>query len=358
MRMIAKDPDDRYQSIEEVLADLKIVKQGGTPKPPPARPVSPESDKQGNQSPSKVEETPVTRALRYSGVLAGDALAKSDGGETDRRPPVRATQAAKSGPGKIHRPGPGVFKECRNFLIRRQPPSLNTVVVVASFFGVIFGVFTAAIAIQILAGGYSIFNNAAAFSPSRLVRQYSTRFLEEEPRYYSVTKQDSFNFFGEQAPELDIPLRDGHNRVIFYYNRSHLRDAVRQAVAANESLRGACLQGANLSGLYLPRAHLAEADLSDCQLSSATLWSVDLSGANLTNATLFNCRIRDSDLTGANLTNARLQGAQLRRCNLSGVTLTGTEITPEMIDGTERFYEDRLQPSRRPIPEFQVDTRG
>ncbi len=87
-----------------------------------------------------------------------------------------------------------------------------------------------------------------------------------------------------------------------------------------ETLRGADMSCANLTGADLTGANLAFANLRDADLTGA-----DLTGANL----------RDADLTGADLTGANLAFANLRDADLTGADLTGANLTRANLRGAD-----------------------
>lgn len=97
-------------------------------------------------------------------------------------------------------------------------------------------------------------------------------------------------------------------------------------------LKGVHLEGANLKDATLSFAELQGAYLEDAQLQNADLLRVDLSNANLTNANLYQSDrskkgLYSSILRNTNFTNADLRNVNLSRSNLTGVILTGAQLS-------------------------------
>ena len=97
-------------------------------------------------------------------------------------------------------------------------------------------------------------------------------------------------------------------KVLYTSEKTTVRGAVIEAVAAD----------ANLTDAYLTGANLADANLTDANLTRANLTRAYLTRANLTGANLTGAYLTDADLTRANLTRAYLTGANLTRANLTG----------------------------------------
>jgi uncharacterized protein YjbI with pentapeptide repeats len=93
-------------------------------------------------------------------------------------------------------------------------------------------------------------------------------------------------------------------------------------------ITGAKLRGANLRGADLIGAFLSGVDMRGACLSRAYLRQAELSGANLERANL-----RRADLTGANLDSACLTGANLNGADLSQATLVGTSLDGAVLSG-------------------------
>jgi hypothetical protein len=92
------------------------------------------------------------------------------------------------------------------------------------------------------------------------------------------------------------------------------------------NLTGADLTGANLFRADLTRADLTRANLTGAYLSDADLTGANLTGAYLTRADLTGADLSDADLTGADLFGANLTGANLFRAYLTGADLTGANL--------------------------------
>jgi uncharacterized protein YjbI with pentapeptide repeats len=101
-------------------------------------------------------------------------------------------------------------------------------------------------------------------------------------------------------------------------------------------LRGAALDGVNLTGIPLTFARLNLASLRGANLDGAQLAAARLDGADGTGATLrdahldgaafHDSRLADADLSGAHLVRADLMGADLRRATLRGANLTSAYV--------------------------------
>ncbi len=87
------------------------------------------------------------------------------------------------------------------------------------------------------------------------------------------------------------------------------------------TLTGADLHAADLTGANLYGANLHAADLT-----GADLYGADLTGANLTGANLYGANLSRADLSGANLSRANLSGANLYGANLSRANLYGANL--------------------------------
>ncbi len=114
--------------------------------------------------------------------------------------------------------------------------------------------------------------------------------------------------------------RKSHSNQVPDLSKSDLKGARLQGFDLSVTdLSGANLQGADLRGVILREAYPLGADLSEANLSGADLRNCYLSGANLSGANL-----QGADLSGANLLSANLCGANFHRANLSGAILTRT----------------------------------
>ncbi len=109
--------------------------------------------------------------------------------------------------------------------------------------------------------------------------------------------------------------------VLYSARNASLREALRAAVTAGVSLRGADLSEADLIGADLRGANLSEANLCGADLSWANLSGANLSGASLSWANLSGANLSEANLRSACLTRASLSGANLRACDLSGCDL-------------------------------------
>jgi WD40 repeat protein len=97
-----------------------------------------------------------------------------------------------------------------------------------------------------------------------------------------------------------------------------IRISTRLRTPARTALRGARLQGEDLSYRDLQQVDLTGADLTDAQLVGANLSRATLRGANLTGARLDEARLTGADLREADLSRARLARTDLRDAAVAG----------------------------------------
>ena len=122
-------------------------------------------------------------------------------------------------------------------------------------------------------------------------------------------------------------------------------------------LCGASLRNADLSGAELSGADLAEADLEGCRLvgaglgmanltkvnafnanlADATLAGADLTNASFSCATLVDARMREAILTGADLRSADLRGAELSECGVGGACFDDADLRGARLRGITEF---------------------
>lgn len=134
-------------------------------------------------------------------------------------------------------------------------------------------------------------------------------------------------------------------------------------MTAADLLRGASLQGMNLSnvrfshanlrGANLERTTLIQADLQHCDLSHANLEQTYLIGAKLISANLSHANLRGANLSSADLMNANLEKSVLWGTNLTGTNLRQARLLRARIgfmlcrattlpDGTQGYISDDL----------------
>jgi WD40 repeat protein/Cdc6-like AAA superfamily ATPase len=101
-----------------------------------------------------------------------------------------------------------------------------------------------------------------------------------------------------------------------------LKIATRLRTPARTNLRGALLQGEDLS-----YRDLRQVDLSGADLTEARLIGANLAGGNLRDTTLADARMDEANLSGADLSGADLRGARLTRADLRGAELSGSRWT-------------------------------
>ena len=101
-----------------------------------------------------------------------------------------------------------------------------------------------------------------------------------------------------------------------------IKISTRLRTPASADLRGASLQGEDLSYREFP-----EVDLTGADLSGARLVGANLGHAVLRDARLVGARLDEADLTGADLRGADLSRARLSRADLTGTRVTGSRWT-------------------------------
>jgi uncharacterized protein YjbI with pentapeptide repeats len=89
--------------------------------------------------------------------------------------------------------------------------------------------------------------------------------------------------------------------------------------AVDTSLRGAKLEGANLSKAELTRVVLAGAGLMRARLDRAFFVGCDLRTVSLELADLSHGRLNDTDLRGATIERCVLDGTGFTRCKMAGL---------------------------------------
>jgi len=117
-------------------------------------------------------------------------------------------------------------------------------------------------------------------------------------------------------------------------------------------LRQANLAGADGPGVKLERANLAGADLRAAQLSGALLAGADLRDARLAQCDLSKADFRGADLRGADLAGAILyytvfDGADLRDANLTGGVFRYCSLKAADLRGARGLGPDSFEPFTR-----------
>lgn len=97
-----------------------------------------------------------------------------------------------------------------------------------------------------------------------------------------------------------------------------LKITTRLRTPAHTNLRGAQLQGEDLSHRDLQGVDLTDADLTDARLVGTNLSRAILRGTDLTGTWLDEARLTGADLRGANLTRSRLAHTDLRDAAIAG----------------------------------------
>ena len=140
------------------------------------------------------------------------------------------------------------------------------------------------------------------------------------------------------------------SEVIFECEAVSLKVAIRLAIDAKISLRGADLSEADLSKADLSKADLRGANLRGADLSGAILSEANLSEANLRGADLSEADLSKADLSKANLRGADLRGADLSEADLSGADLSEADLSWADLSEAKQDLFDVLSKSR---PEIQ-----
>ncbi|GAA4230847.1 hypothetical protein GCM10022254_26630 [Actinomadura meridiana] len=129
-----------------------------------------------------------------------------------------------------------------------------------------------------------------------------------------------------------------------------IRVTTRLRTPAHTDLRGARLQGEDLSYRDLQEVDLTGADLSDAQLVGANLSRAILRDASLAGARLDEAVLTGADLRGADLSRARLARADLRDITVDGSTWTRAAlvdaILPDRIADRPELREAAIAPGR------------
>ncbi|GAA2408329.1 hypothetical protein GCM10010191_16050 [Actinomadura vinacea] len=129
-----------------------------------------------------------------------------------------------------------------------------------------------------------------------------------------------------------------------------IKITTRLRTPARTDLRGARLQGEDLSYRDLQEVDLTGADLTDAQLVGANLSRAVLRDASLAGARLDEARLTGADLRGADLSRARLARADLRDAELEGSRWTRAALIaatlPDRIAHAPELREAAIAPGR------------
>ncbi|MFA1542925.1 TIR domain-containing protein [Actinomadura monticuli] len=129
-----------------------------------------------------------------------------------------------------------------------------------------------------------------------------------------------------------------------------IRVTTRLRTPARTDLRGARLQGEDLSYRDLQEVDLTGADLTDAQLVGANLSRAVLRDASLAGARLDEARLTGADLRGADLSRARLARADLRDVAVDGSRWTRAALVdadlPDRIAAAPELREAAIAPGR------------
>ncbi|TDD73896.1 TIR domain-containing protein, partial [Actinomadura rubrisoli] len=129
-----------------------------------------------------------------------------------------------------------------------------------------------------------------------------------------------------------------------------IRITTRLRTPARTDLRGAHLQGEDLSYRDLQEVDLTGADLTDAQLVGANLSRAVLRNASLAGARLDEARLVGADLRGADLSRARLARADLRDVAVEGSRWTRAALVdatlPDRIAAAPELREAAIAPGR------------
>ncbi|MFI0481644.1 pentapeptide repeat-containing protein [Actinomadura sp. 9N215] len=129
-----------------------------------------------------------------------------------------------------------------------------------------------------------------------------------------------------------------------------IRITTRLRTPARTDLRGARLQGEDLSYRDLQEVDLTGADLTDAQLVGANLSRAVLRDASLAGARLDEAKLTGADLRGADLSRARLARADLRDVSVDGSRWTRAALVdaalPDRIANAPELREAAIAPGR------------
>lgn len=140
------------------------------------------------------------------------------------------------------------------------------------------------------------------------------------------------------------------------------RADLRRASLAGANLRGANLRGADLRGADLEGAVLAETALQGSKYDGDTRWpngfAAKNSGALGPGAQLGGVDLQGADLRGASLTDANLQGGDLRRANLAEGRMRGANLNGATLRGASLRKADLRDTDLRGADLREADLRG
>ncbi|MFI0349564.1 TIR domain-containing protein [Actinomadura sp. 9N407] len=129
-----------------------------------------------------------------------------------------------------------------------------------------------------------------------------------------------------------------------------IKITTRLRTPARTDLRGARLQGEDLSYRDLQEVDFTGADLTDAQLVGANLSRAVLRDASLAGARLDEARLTGADLRGADLSRARLARADLRDADVAGSRWTRAALIaadlPDRIARSPELREAAIAPGR------------
>jgi len=284
--MLAKKPEDRYQSVGALLADLKLVTQGKpiTHQKATPRVVVEEPDEKPLEEP-KAEPEARRPGLVYSGKMANDSLG-------NQRYP-RAQFKPETG---LH------------ITIGSQSRSMSTKQFVTACAiagitsGLVVGLYIGFMAKSIRHDGET--GLIQPFGSERIGRSISPfpgeQYRRPDPESWRVsTVTDDDRPASPGRPGKYYSFRPGHmeddmnysgvlnttdGKVIFWYNPIHFDLAMAEAARNHVDLSHADLRGADLRSVNLNRARMPYADLRNAKLGGATLVDTELTGVRMEGA--------------------------------------------------------------------------
>lgn len=119
---------------------------------------------------------------------------------------------------------------------------------------------------------------------------------------------------------------------------ANLQDSTLTGVILERAnLSGTQLQGRFLFGIYLKGANLERANLEGANLEQANLEGTKLWVTNLEGAILRDANLQQASLHRANLRRAYLMDANLKEANLEYADLEGAVLLPTTLEGTNLF---------------------
>jgi len=323
MRMLEKDPADRYQNMDKVYSDLQTIRRGGTPDLPVpkalvasniiAAPCA-EADKPQrypHRVKLKVLEKDDGDSYKSTNLLSNAALSMTSSAPAIISEPKR-TAPQSWGPAahleKLAKSNKSAFSFCSNLSIRQ-------VVIVCSLTGFCLGV----VACTLMQ--YSLSQSA----PMQWLNQSDQSLYQKDAGEYYIMASSI-----EASREGVFFLKHFYKRngeLLFSCDKNRLDMALSEMVSRGISLADVNLDSCDLRGAKLADADLTGASLRNCQLQNIDFRGANLQGADLSLSNLFGADLRHANCRGAKFSNSKLNGAILDGKALDGADLTGSDYS-------------------------------